>query len=203
MERADIIRGIKAALDRGFSIEKIIKSYVKAGYNKEDVIDSAKRVASELGIELPTSIVRAKPTIKPEFKLQPKLIIKPKLPPGMQRLVRPIPLKRLPPRPIKPKVYFPEEAPSESLQQISKYAPPKIKREIKEAPVREIREEQSTDGKIQKEEKVLKTKEPVRRKGVTALFVLLIICASLLLVSLILLLIFKTNVIEFLNNLSV
>ena len=182
MEKPDIIKGIKAALDRGFSIEKIINSYVKAGYNREDVIDSAKRVASDEGIELPVSIIRAKPTIK--YRAPPRLIIKPRLPP--QR--RPIGIQ---PK-IKTKIYFPEEAQQESLQ-IKKYAPPETTEIL---PIIEEKQE------LREEHRRIE-KEPRDRKGITVVFILLIICASLLFVSLVFLLIFRTRVVEFLNSLSV
>ena len=41
-ERQDIIEGLKNALERGYSIDIAISSFINAGYNRQDVEDSAK-----------------------------------------------------------------------------------------------------------------------------------------------------------------
>ena len=211
MEKPDIIRGIKSALDRGFSIEKIINSYLKAGYNKEDVIDSAKRVASDLGIELPTSIIAQKP-VKLIFKspLPTKnLMIKPRLQAPQQRAVQlpQRPIKLIPPKPIKPKAYFPEESQPESMQKIMKYAPPETK-QIPEIPEKKL-EQKPMKEEIRKEHAQMKTEikkeelvKSIDGESKNVFLILLAICASLLFVFLILLLIFREGIVEFLNNLS-
>lgn len=42
MERPEIIDGLKNAIDRGYSIEIAVSSFINAGYNRQDVLDSAK-----------------------------------------------------------------------------------------------------------------------------------------------------------------
>ncbi len=207
MERADIIRGIKAALDRGYSLEKIINSYIKTGYKKEDVIDSARRVAEELNIELPESVkalIQA-PIVKlPPVRVPPAKapVSKPKLPPRQIQHPKLTPPK--PTKPAKPKDYFPEENPPDYLLQILKYAPPETK--PSEIPREKIPPATKKPEQVYKKQKLkqelVRLEESRQRKSVTALFIMLIICSALLFVSLILLLIFKTRVIDFLNSLS-
>lgn len=42
MENQDIISGLRNAVERGYSIELAVQSFVNAGYSKQDVLDSAK-----------------------------------------------------------------------------------------------------------------------------------------------------------------
>lgn len=42
MERPEIIDGLKNAIDRGYSLEIAVSSFINAGYNQQDVLDSAK-----------------------------------------------------------------------------------------------------------------------------------------------------------------
>lgn len=42
MEKPEIVSGLKQAIERGYSLEQAKKSFVNAGYNYEDVEDSAK-----------------------------------------------------------------------------------------------------------------------------------------------------------------
>lgn len=42
MERPEIIAGIKNAIERGCSLDLAIQSFINAGYNKQDVQDSAR-----------------------------------------------------------------------------------------------------------------------------------------------------------------
>ncbi len=48
MERPEIIDGLKNAVDRGYSIELAVSSFLNAGYNKQDVLDSAKFLGGSL-----------------------------------------------------------------------------------------------------------------------------------------------------------
>jgi len=42
MERQDIISGLRNAVERGYSIELAVQSFINAGYSRQDVLDSAK-----------------------------------------------------------------------------------------------------------------------------------------------------------------
>lgn len=50
MEKQDIISGLRNAVDRGYSIELAVQSFMNAGYNKQDVLDSAKVLGFNTGI---------------------------------------------------------------------------------------------------------------------------------------------------------
>jgi len=57
MERPEIIDGLKNAIDRGYSIEIAISSFINAGYNRQDVLDSAKFLGG--------SVLALEPKIQP------------------------------------------------------------------------------------------------------------------------------------------
>jgi hypothetical protein len=44
MERSEIVAGLRNAIDRGYSIDLAIQSFISAGYNKQDVLDSAASI---------------------------------------------------------------------------------------------------------------------------------------------------------------
>lgn len=45
MERPEIVSGLKNAVERGYSIELAVQSFVNAGYNRQDVADSARIIS--------------------------------------------------------------------------------------------------------------------------------------------------------------
>ncbi len=57
MERPEITDGLKNAVERGYSIEIAVSSFISAGYNKQDVLDSAKFLGG--------SILTLEPKIQP------------------------------------------------------------------------------------------------------------------------------------------
>lgn len=61
MERPEIIDGLKNAVDRGYSIELAVSSFISAGYNKQDVLDSAKFLGG--------SVLTLEPKIQPSQQI--------------------------------------------------------------------------------------------------------------------------------------
>ncbi len=47
MERQEITAGLKNALERGYSLELAVQSFINAGYNRQDAEDSAKSLSRE------------------------------------------------------------------------------------------------------------------------------------------------------------
>jgi hypothetical protein len=50
MEKEEIISGLRNALDRGYSLDLAVQSFVNAGYSKQDVLDSARVLGYSKGI---------------------------------------------------------------------------------------------------------------------------------------------------------
>lgn len=47
-ERPEITSGLKNAIERGYSLELAIQSFINAGYNRQDVLDSSKVFGSSI-----------------------------------------------------------------------------------------------------------------------------------------------------------
>jgi len=49
-EREEIMSGLRNAIERGYSLDLAVQSFMNAGYNKQDVLDSAKMLGYSKGI---------------------------------------------------------------------------------------------------------------------------------------------------------
>lgn len=49
-EKEEIISGLRNAVDRGYSLDLAVQSFINAGYSKQDVLDSAKVLGYSKGI---------------------------------------------------------------------------------------------------------------------------------------------------------
>lgn len=77
-EKQEIVAGLKSALERGYSIQQAIQSFINSGYNRQDVLDSARNinvaVISKIPIQ-PSELVSQYP--KPVRTFQPQQIKQP------------------------------------------------------------------------------------------------------------------------------
>ena len=53
MERSDITAGLRSAISRGYSLDFAKKSFINAGYNSQDVEDSANSLSDGLKFTIP------------------------------------------------------------------------------------------------------------------------------------------------------
>jgi len=80
-EKQEIISGLRNAVERGYSLELAVQSFMSAGYSKQDVLDSAKILGYNSGgiiSNLPASMPAQSPQI-PQEKTQEMPSITPQL----------------------------------------------------------------------------------------------------------------------------
>lgn len=65
MERQEIIAGLRQAIERGYSLELAIQSFINSGYNRQDVLDSARNINQTVISRMPISPL---PEIQPPKK---------------------------------------------------------------------------------------------------------------------------------------
>jgi len=110
-ERQDIVEGLKNALERGYSIDIAVSSFINAGYNRQDVEDSAKSFGG----------VFLQPSFKPSPQIIPKTIQPPQSPQSQVNVPQPTqptqPPQQMPPIPS-PQQYKQPQQPPQQFQQV-------------------------------------------------------------------------------------
>lgn len=107
MEEPELIAGLKNAVDRGYSLELAVQSFINAGYNRQDIEDSARSLGYGGGIishapsqQPQPSQPSAQPQLRtpaPQYPPQPQVQ---KLPPQNQ-----IPqISQIPQQPSQPQI---------------------------------------------------------------------------------------------------
>lgn len=74
MYRAEIIAGLKNTMDRGYTLEQAIQTFINAGYPKDDVLDSAERLKGQpilsMQVTAPVEVREKKSSKEPEEERQ-------------------------------------------------------------------------------------------------------------------------------------
>jgi hypothetical protein len=117
-ERPEIVSGLKNAIDRGYSLDLAVQSFVNAGYNKQDVIDSA-RVLGGTFLEVP---VRPLPQPVQPPRVQPPKVQAPQPQPQANRQIIPQSPTQ-PPTPIRIQPSRIQVQPSATFSPQSQYPP--------------------------------------------------------------------------------
>jgi len=60
-EKSEIIAGLKNAVERGYPLEAAIQTFINSGYNRQDVLDSAKNINEAVISKLPTESAQQPP----------------------------------------------------------------------------------------------------------------------------------------------
>lgn len=87
MQRQDIVSGLKNSVERGYSLDLAVQSFVNAGYNKQDVEDSAKVLGYSGGLIFQSGAIQQQVSQQSSSPLQapqnypPQQIQPQKLPP--------------------------------------------------------------------------------------------------------------------------
>lgn len=88
MERPEIIEGLKHAIDRGYSLDIAVSSFINAGYNRQDVIDSSRKLSgSVLAPDLNPVMQPPKAPITQNINQQPQRITE-QLPPQPRAIMQ-------------------------------------------------------------------------------------------------------------------
>ena len=70
--RDDIYGGLKNALERGASVQQAIESFVRAGYNRKDVMDAANQITGNSSESLiPQQAIQGQTQTQPQKTLDP------------------------------------------------------------------------------------------------------------------------------------
>lgn len=89
MEKQEIVAGLKSALERGYSIQQAIQSFINSGYNRQDVLDSARNINTAVISKIPVQPSELVPQYpKPIRTFQPQQIKQPIQP--QQQVKQPI-----------------------------------------------------------------------------------------------------------------
>lgn len=93
MEKQEIIAGLKHAIERGYNIDMAIQSFVNAGYNLQDVKDSADAIGSGIISSIDTRESQQKQQsvkpIQPAQQIQSPQQTLPKIQPAQQTILPP------------------------------------------------------------------------------------------------------------------
>ncbi len=158
MYKVEIVAGLKSTMDRGYTLEQAIQTFINAGYPKEDVLDSAERLRKE-----PVLIMQVTPPLEVKEKKPTKGLVEEK-PSLFHRLHL-------------PHIHFHLPQRKEKLEQIKIPVSPKAESEEKKSEVKRMAflEEASPIQKIHPEERFrikelelkLRTKkyEPEKKPG--------------------------------------
>lgn len=137
MYKVEIVAGLKNTMDRGYTLEQAIQSFINAGYPKEDVLDSAERLRGEPELAMQ---VTAPVEVKEPKKTPAKIAEKPR-----ESFLHRLHL---------PHIHFHHPESKEKLEQI-KITPAREPEEKKPEPRRvELGEQSATIQKIHPEEKL-------------------------------------------------
>ena len=66
-EKPEIIAGLKNAVERGYSLEQALQSFINSGYNKQDVLDSAKNINPAIISKMPITQAEIRQPPMPEL----------------------------------------------------------------------------------------------------------------------------------------
>lgn len=82
MYKPEIVAGLKNTMERGYSLERAIESFINAGYSREDVIDSAEQLKQEptRTMQVTAPVVTEKNSKKPSEDKKPGFFQKIHLP---------------------------------------------------------------------------------------------------------------------------
>ncbi|MBM3234205.1 hypothetical protein FJZ19_03855 [Candidatus Pacearchaeota archaeon] len=115
MQRADIVAGLKNAIERGYSLELAIQSFISAGYNRQDVLDSAASIGGVMMQHPQLQAPQTTPQLSQPAQSQPQ----PQLSqPAQSQTTQPKPLPQSSTREIKQNIQQPIMQPQPSSQSI-------------------------------------------------------------------------------------
>lgn len=65
-ERPEIIAGLRNAVERGYSLNQAVQSFINSGYNRQDVLDSARNLNEAVISRIPITPPEVKQPERPE-----------------------------------------------------------------------------------------------------------------------------------------
>jgi len=98
MERVEIIAGLRSAVEKGYSLQQAMQSFINAGYNEQDVKDSARTLGGII-------------TEIPEIPLQQYQPVIPSLPAAKNQPVtkQPTSIQQIPPSSAYQQTFKPQQ----------------------------------------------------------------------------------------------
>lgn len=72
-EKPEFIAGLKNAVERGYSLELAIQSFVNSGYNRQDVLDSARTIDNSIISKIPFNPLEFLPKQQNQPAIQPRI----------------------------------------------------------------------------------------------------------------------------------